>query len=80
MGFAPLKVEVFCWQLLRGRIAIKEQLARKGLLDWNLALCTFCKAKCESIGHYSFLAPFRGKYGCIAFLLGGCSGWFTTIR
>ena len=54
MGFAPSKVEVFCWQLMKGRIAVKEQLARRGLLDLNLALCTFCKEECESIGHLFF--------------------------
>ena len=33
MGFAPPKVKVFCWQLMKDRIAIKEQLARRRLLD-----------------------------------------------
>ena len=53
-GLAPSKVEVFCWQLFRGRIAVKEQLVRRGLLDTSLASCTFCKVECESIGHLFF--------------------------
>ena len=60
-GFAPPKVEVFCWQLLRGRVAVKEQLVCRGLLDRNLALCTFCKVEYESIGHLFFACPFSWK-------------------
>ena len=58
MGCAPPKVEVFCWQLMRGRIATKDQLLKKGLLDGNLDICTFCKADSESIGHLFFLYAF----------------------
>ena len=57
-GFAPSKVEVFCWQLFRGRIAVKDQLACRGLIDRNLALCTFCKVKIESIGHLFFACSY----------------------
>ena len=57
-GLAPPKVEVFCWQLMRGRIAVKEQLARRGLVDWNIAVCTFCKAEIESVVHLFFACRF----------------------
>ena len=53
-GLAPLKVEVFCWQLLKGRIAVKEQLASRGLIDWNMASCTFCNVEIESVDHLFF--------------------------
>ena len=53
-GLASPKVEVFCWQLMRGRITVKEQLARRGLVDWNIAGCTFCKAETESMVHLFF--------------------------
>ena len=54
VSLAPPKVEIFCWQLMRGRIAVKEQLARRGLLDWDKVVCTFCRAEVETIGHLFF--------------------------
>ena len=54
VGLAPPKVEVFCWQLMQGRIATKDQLARRGVMDWNLAVCTFCNAERESVSHLFF--------------------------
>ena len=61
VGLAPPKVEVFCWQLMRGRIATKKQLARKGLVNWNAAVCTFCKSDRESISHLFFSCFFSWK-------------------
>ncbi|XWS32576.1 hypothetical protein CRYUN_Cryun22dG0001300 [Craigia yunnanensis] len=58
MGLAPPKVEAFCWQLMRGRIATKDQLACRGLLDWSRAVCTFCKSVCESSRHLFFACSF----------------------
>ncbi|XWS10694.1 hypothetical protein CRYUN_Cryun38cG0019500 [Craigia yunnanensis] len=78
MGFVPPKLEVFCWQLLRGRIAVKDQLARRGLLDWNKTGCIFCKVDIESVGHL-FSCAFCGKYGCIAAFYRDCLGCLTKI-
>ncbi|XVE61157.1 hypothetical protein DITRI_Ditri06bG0017300 [Diplodiscus trichospermus] len=37
-GLAPPKVEMFCWQVLRGRIAVKEQLVLRKVLPSRRAL------------------------------------------
>ena len=52
---------MFCWQLLRGRTAVKEQLVCRGLLDQNLTFCTFYKVKYELIGHLFFACSFSWK-------------------
>ena len=33
---------------------MKEQLFRRGLMDWDTASCSFCKAELETIGHLFF--------------------------
>ncbi|XWS42552.1 hypothetical protein CRYUN_Cryun16bG0024100 [Craigia yunnanensis] len=38
-SLAPPKVKVFCWQLIRGRIATKDQLVRRELMGRTLAVC-----------------------------------------
>ena len=53
-SLTPPKVEVFCWQLMRGKTAVKEQIAKKGLLDWEAVVCTFCRTETETIGHLFF--------------------------
>ena len=53
-GLVPPKVEIFCWQMIRGRIAVREQLARRGLLNWDAAVCALCKSKVETVGHLFF--------------------------
>ena len=57
-SLAPPKVEVFCWQLMRGGIAVKDQLTRRGLLDWDAAMCTFYKFEVETIVHLFFSCNF----------------------
>ena len=54
VSLTPPKVEVFCWQLMKSRFAVKEQLARRGLLDWNVVVCIFSKPEVETIGHLFF--------------------------
>ena len=33
---------------------MREQLARRGLLNWDATVCAFCKSKVETIGHLFF--------------------------
>ena len=58
VGLTPPKMEAFCWQLMRGRITTTEQLASRGLLNWNVVVCTFCKSDKESISHLFFSCYF----------------------
>ena len=59
--FAPPKVEAFCWQLMKGRIAVREQLVTRGLLDWEAAVCPFCKSEVETISHLFLVCKFSWK-------------------
>ena len=54
MGLAPPKVEVFCWRLVRERIATKDQLVKRGLLERRQAVCVFCNTEMESVDHLFF--------------------------
>ena len=53
-SLVPSKVEIFCWQMMRGRIIVKEQLARRGVMGWDVASCSFCKSELETIRHLFF--------------------------
>ncbi|XVE77291.1 hypothetical protein DITRI_Ditri13aG0050600 [Diplodiscus trichospermus] len=51
IGFAPPKVEVLCLQLMRRRVAVRSNLAKRGLMQWSEALCPFCRMELESSEH-----------------------------
>ncbi|XVF06594.1 hypothetical protein REPUB_Repub06bG0062400 [Reevesia pubescens] len=55
VGLAPPRVEVFCWLLLKGRIAVKASLLNKGLLSMVSALCSFYGLELETVGHSLFM-------------------------
>ncbi|XVF66493.1 hypothetical protein PTKIN_Ptkin10aG0040100 [Pterospermum kingtungense] len=40
-GLVPPKVETFCWQMLRGRIAVKKNLAARSVLQNSDISCPF---------------------------------------
>ncbi|XWS75011.1 hypothetical protein CRYUN_Cryun01aG0048400 [Craigia yunnanensis] len=63
MGLAPPKVKIFCWQMMRGRIAVKDLLVKRGMMEWNMARCTFCNMDIESVEHLFFRVIFRGPFG-----------------
>ncbi|XVF77054.1 hypothetical protein PTKIN_Ptkin14bG0009100 [Pterospermum kingtungense] len=48
---APPKVEFFCWQVFKGRLAAKECLFSRGLLNINDLNCAFCMKERESVTH-----------------------------
>ncbi|XWS15261.1 hypothetical protein CRYUN_Cryun35bG0080000 [Craigia yunnanensis] len=58
---APLRVKVFCWQLMRRRIATKDQIVRRRLMDMSLAMCAFCNTKIEKVDHLFFSCHFSWK-------------------
>ena len=58
-GVCPPKVELFVWQLLKGRVMVGNVLQRFG---FSLALrCPFCKADVESLSHVFLLCPWSWK-------------------
>ena len=58
-GLTPPKVELFLWQLLKGRVMVGNVLKRFGL---SLAMrCLFCKADKESLSHVFLHCPWSWK-------------------
>ncbi|KAK2653362.1 hypothetical protein Ddye_013218 [Dipteronia dyeriana] len=50
-GICPLKIEIFAWQLLKGRILVKEVLFSFGLQQVVCTDCPLCGGGGESIDH-----------------------------
>ncbi|KAL4280206.1 hypothetical protein GQ457_03G020160 [Hibiscus cannabinus] len=42
IGFAPHKVEAFVWLLLHGRVLVKTEIDKRGIIPSPDALCPFC--------------------------------------
>lgn len=51
LGFVPLKVEVFLWQLLKGRILVREVLCNFGMVQMASTDCPLCGREAESVNH-----------------------------
>ncbi|EOY06145.1 Uncharacterized protein TCM_020961 [Theobroma cacao] len=39
-GLAPPKVEIFVWQVMKGRVVVKEDLVKRNLVQRDASLCT----------------------------------------
>jgi hypothetical protein len=57
-SFAPSKVKVFAWLLVRGRIQCRSNLFRKGILDATSSGCPICSAPLETPSHIRFGCEF----------------------
>ena len=53
-GFVPLKIEVFVWQMLHGRVLVRQVLYRFGLNVDNILECPMCGDFEETIDHLFF--------------------------
>ncbi|XP_071728944.1 uncharacterized protein [Rutidosis leptorrhynchoides] len=49
----PQKIGIFVWRVLKGRIAVKQELAKRGIYLGNLS-CPICNDTPESIDHALF--------------------------
>jgi hypothetical protein len=58
---APSKVCAFSWQLLLGRIATKDNLWRRGMLQEDQLPCIFCNSVVETLAHLFLHCPFVSK-------------------
>ncbi|XVF39216.1 hypothetical protein PTKIN_Ptkin01aG0017700 [Pterospermum kingtungense] len=56
-GLLPPKVETFLWQLLKGRVAVKENLVARNIGNGLDAQCVFCRLEIESVSHLFFVCP-----------------------
>ncbi|KAK3206959.1 hypothetical protein Dsin_021005 [Dipteronia sinensis] len=50
-GICPSKIEMFAWQLLRGRVLVSSVLQRFGLNPNFCVNCAMCKSEEETIDH-----------------------------
>ncbi|KAK2662495.1 hypothetical protein Ddye_001069 [Dipteronia dyeriana] len=56
-GFIPSKVELFIWQLLHGKILVREVLIRFGLWLGIGVACSLCGESSEAVDHLFLLCP-----------------------
>ncbi|KAE8675548.1 RecQ-mediated genome instability protein 1 [Hibiscus syriacus] len=50
-GVAPPRVETFVWQLAHHRVAVKEELLKRGVTGVEDTLCPLCRKCNESVSH-----------------------------
>ncbi|KAE8660747.1 Protease Do-like 7 [Hibiscus syriacus] len=53
-GLVPPRVEVFMWQVVYNRLAVKQELQRRGVSAIVDVACPFCKEEVESSAHLFF--------------------------
>ncbi|KAL4271167.1 hypothetical protein GQ457_13G010790 [Hibiscus cannabinus] len=58
LGFAPPKVEAFVWLLLHGRVPVKDELFKRGILPSSDNFCFFCNNAPETVKHLFFSCNF----------------------
>ncbi|KAK2640224.1 hypothetical protein Ddye_028019 [Dipteronia dyeriana] len=56
-GICPYKVEVFLWQLYRGRVFVREVLLRFGMAKLNVVVCPLCSLEVETVDHLFLHCP-----------------------
>ncbi|KAE8734648.1 hypothetical protein F3Y22_tig00000738pilonHSYRG00149 [Hibiscus syriacus] len=50
-GIAPPRVETFVWQVAHQRVAVKEELLKRGVVGIDDPLCSLCGREMESVTH-----------------------------
>ncbi|EOY31783.1 Uncharacterized protein TCM_038911 [Theobroma cacao] len=78
-GLAPYKIEIFCWQLLQGRLAVEDVLVKKGILSvhawgalWNV----------QWVIHHEPIVCFLAWFGFAAFTYNNLiwkTAWYVII-
>ncbi|EOY14430.1 Uncharacterized protein TCM_033819 [Theobroma cacao] len=69
-NLAPYRVEAFAWQILHGKIAVKDELDKRGMLLGNAILCVLCNSERETIQHL-----FVDCYETWKVWMGWCKAW-----
>lgn len=54
LGYAPSKVEIFVWQLMWEKIAMKYELVLRKLIGENQMICVLSNRHLETINHLFF--------------------------
>ncbi|XVF57148.1 hypothetical protein PTKIN_Ptkin06aG0180700 [Pterospermum kingtungense] len=61
-GLAPPRVENFSWFVLRGKLAVRKELVKRGLIDIENASCVFCRKEVESVEHLFISCDFSWNF------------------
>ena len=69
-GLCPPKIEVFVWQLLKGRTLVREVLQSFGVGQFNSSGCPLCGGGTESIDHVFLVCEWSNK------VWRTCMGWW----
>ena len=65
MNLVPPKVEIFMWLALLGRVNTREMLCKRGILQENQNIYTFCSTHSESLDHILMNCRFSWEVWCI---------------
>ncbi|XP_016203224.1 uncharacterized protein LOC107643973 [Arachis ipaensis] len=63
-GVVPLRIELFGWFVLVGRVNTKERLSRLGVIMPNDNICVLCKKEVESVKHLFLLCDLTWQVWC----------------
>ncbi|KAK3220416.1 hypothetical protein Dsin_014386 [Dipteronia sinensis] len=72
-GICPPKIEIFVWQLLRGRVIVRKVLQEFGYGPTPSLLCPICNEGEETIDHLFLLCPWSWK------LWKYCMDWWEVV-
>ncbi|KAK3184984.1 hypothetical protein Dsin_032270 [Dipteronia sinensis] len=61
IGICPTKIEMFLWQLLRGRVMVRQVLQNFGYGLAPHIRCPFCNVEEESIDHLFLICSWSWK-------------------
>ncbi|KAK3231618.1 hypothetical protein Dsin_003499 [Dipteronia sinensis] len=60
-GVCPSKVEVFLWQLYKGKVLVREVLQRFGMGHLTMMECLLCSQETETVDHLFLHCPWTYK-------------------
>ncbi|XP_015969301.1 uncharacterized protein LOC107492758 [Arachis duranensis] len=63
-GMVPLRIELFGWFVLIGRVNTRERLSRLGVIRLSDTLCVLCKKEIESVEHLFLLCELTWQVWC----------------
>ncbi|XP_015970017.1 uncharacterized protein LOC107493428 [Arachis duranensis] len=63
-GVVPLRIELFGWFVIVGRVNTKERLSRLDVVIHNDNICVLCKKEIESVQHLFILCELTWKVWC----------------
>ncbi|KAK3180238.1 hypothetical protein Dsin_000127 [Dipteronia sinensis] len=72
-GCCPPKIKIFMWQVLRGRIMVRQVLHNFGIFPDTSVVCVLCNNKMKTIDHLFLLCPWAWKLWTV------CMDWWGVV-